>query len=341
MKVYVILVNFNGWRDTIECLESLCTIDYPDYRIVVCDNGSSDNSIQHLSEWAKVRLAEVDDTSDLSRLRGDGYEVITKNISEFSALSTKNPFLVIIDCFSNLGFGGGNNVGLRYVLARGDCSYVWLLNNDTVVDCDALKSLVARMKDEPSAGMCGSTLLYYGNRKRVQALGGGYYCKWIGLPWHIGRLKSVGRSFRSRSSERWMNYIVGASLLVSVDFIQAVGLMEEEYFLYFEELDWALRGKGKYTLAYAPESIVYHKVGASIGTSSNPATKSYTSDFYNVKNRILFTRKYFPYALPSIYLTLLFALILRVLCGKWERVIMIGRLIAGREPAVQPDGFRS
>jgi GT2 family glycosyltransferase len=124
-----------------------------------------------------------------------------------------------------------------------------------------------------------------------------------------------------------MNYVSGASLIVSRRFLQDVGLMCEDYFLYFEEADWAIRAKGRYSLAYAPKSIVYHKLGASIGTSSDPRKKSLVCDYYNIRNRIIFTRKFYPHALVSIYMVLMLSIMVRMLCGQWERIGMICRLM--------------
>lgn len=332
-KVYIILVNWNGHKDTIECLESIFLLNYEPFQVIVCDNGSADDSILRIEQWADTRLPELkafySGVQNPLKGKSPNYVVLSREDAERGLIPPHDPPLIIVDCRENLGFAGGNNVGLQYAIARCDFSYAWLLNNDTVVDSHALAKLVERMKDKPDAGMCGSTLLLYDRPEKVQALGGGYYCKWIGLPWHIGRLKTVRDSFSRERSERWMNYVIGASLLVSKDFIEAVGLMEEEYFLYFEELDWALRARGRFSLAYSPESIVYHKVGGTIGTTSNPATKSYICDFFNVRNRILFTRKYFPCALPSIYISLIGAMLLRALFWKWGRVLMIWKVITG------------
>ncbi len=334
MKVYIVIVNYNGWRDTVECLESVFRLEFTRYSVVVCDNGSSDGSLERIREWAETGAGQscrgADTVQNLTSPPVDKpipHQVYSRSEAEAGGRADSDPPLVLIDCGENLGFGGGNNVGLRYALSRNTFSHAWLLNNDTVVARKALSLLVARMEEESGAGMCGSTLLLYDNPEQVQAQGGGYYCKWIGLPWHLGRLRTVNNLAGKESVERWMNYVVGASLLVSKQFLLTVGLMEEDFFLYFEELDWALRAKGLFTLAYAPESVVYHKIGASIGTSSNPAAKSFTCDYYNVRNRLFFTRKYYPHALPSIYATLVVALLIRALYGKWERVAMIWRLI--------------
>jgi hypothetical protein len=312
-RIAIILVNWNGWRDTVECLESLLLLEYPDFRIVVCDNGSSDDSLQEFRSWA-----------DRHKLRYIGYQ---RAEAEAGGSPAVDPLLTFISNDENLGFAGGNNVGLRYALARGDADYYWLLNNDTVVEPDALNHLVFRIQQQPDIGICGSTVLLYHDRKRIQALGGGHYCRWIGLPWHYGFYSKWGKTINLKRAESRMNYVEGASMLVSRRFLDEIGLLCEEYFLYFEEADWAIRAKDRFDLAYAPGSIVYHKVGGSIGTSSNPAKMSYTSDYFNIRNRLLFTRRFYPEALPTVRLVIIGALLLRLCMGKWDRAMMIIRLL--------------
>lgn len=334
-SVYVLLINWNGWADTIECLESIFRNRYQGFRVIVCDNQSEDNSIEHIKAWAENRLDLVPKRNN--DIFHKSFPPVVKPLPyvEYSQEEAeaggrdndKDAGLIIIKNHKNLGFAGGNNVGLRYALSRNDFDYIWLLNNDTVIEPDALESLIARMKEMPDAGMCGSTLLYYDNPIRIQALGGGYYSRWLGLPWHLGRLKKATDAIDVKKVEAWMNYVVGASMLVSKDFLRDVGLMCEDYFLYFEETDWAIRAKGRYSLAYAPDSIVYHKVGRSIGTSSNPKKKSLLCDYYNIRNRLFFTRRYYPLALPTIYFVLLFTLMSRMVFFKCDRVKMIIRLM--------------
>lgn len=312
-RVCIILVNWNGWRDTLECLGSLLNLDYPDFRIVVCDNGSTDDSLPRLRSWAEERSA--------------GFAEYRRTEAETGGNPALDPLLALIENGENLGFAGGNNVGIRYALAR-SFEFCWLLNNDTVAEPDALAHLAARLEQQPAIGICGSTILHYHERKRIQALGGGRYYRWIGLPWHYGRFTmwEVGCRLQQQAESR-MNYVEGASMLVSRRFLLEVGLMSEEYFLYFEEADWAVRAKGRFALGYAPESVIYHKVGGSIGTSSNPAKKSFVCDFYNIRNRIRFARRYHPVTLPTVYLVLAGELMLRALCGKWDRAGMIARLM--------------
>ena len=122
-------------------------------------------------------------------------------------------------------------------------------------------------------------------------------------------------------------------MLVSRDFLSQVGLMCEDYFLFFEEVDWALRCKGLFKLVYAPDSLVYHKLGKSIGTASNPARKSAVCDYYSIRNRLVFTRKFFPTALVTIYPSLVFALLHRLTRRRYDLARMVWNVLLGREAA--------
>lgn len=340
----VVLVNWNGWADTIECLESVFRLDYPDVLVIVCDNGSKDQSLDRIKQWAEGSLnvlVAVDNP-----LRCYSWPPVAKPIdavvydraqAEGGGNEAERARLVLIDTGANLGFAGGNNVGLRYLLGHDDCDFIWLLNNDTVIDSKALQALVARMEEKSAAGMCGSTLLRYGAPDQVQARGGGWYCKWIGLPWHIGQLGTVDSPVDLERIESWMNYVVGASLFIRRELLENVGLLTEDYFLFFEELDLAMRSHKLFQLAYAPQSKVYHKVGRSVGTSSNPWKKSRVCDYYAIRNRLMFTRRFHPEALPTIYLSVLTALLVRLLAGNWSRAAMIWRLMKSPEQSTRID----
>lgn len=344
-RVYVLLVNWNGWADTLECLESVFRLDYPDYRVIICDNGSTDDSPSRIAAWvdgeilspAADRTGSKKSSSTVPVKKPITFTIYDRHQAEQGGDLSLDPELILVKTGDNLGFAGGNNVGLRYVLARNDCEYVWLLNNDTVVDPRALSALVARMTEKPAAGICGSTLVLYDRPERIQARGGGWYCKWIGLPWHIGQLERSSRQARPERVEKWMNYVVGASMLVSREFLDEVGLMCEDYFLYFEETDWVQRAAARFSLAYAPESLVYHKVGGSIGTRSHPRNKSPLCDYYAVRNRLLFTRRHCPVALPTVYLSLCAALLVRLAVGRFDLARTVYQLILGREiPPPEP-----
>lgn len=294
---YIVLLNWNGWKDTIECLESVFRLDYPHFRVIVCDNASRDNSLEHIKAWAEGRQAAAASSVVLrSAARPLAKPVAWVEYDREQAERGGDPAeqapLVLIQTGANLGFAGGNNVGVRYAQSRGDHGYVWLLNNDTVVEEDALSQLVRRLQQRPDAGMCGSRLVFYHRPDTVQAWGGSAYDEQHGYVVPIGHFQPATAQADVASIESQMAYVVGASMLMTKTFLDDIGLMTEDYFLYFEEIDWACRARGKYGLAYAHDSLVYHKEGGSIGSSST-ASQSMLAIHYLYRNRVRFIRRFY------------------------------------------------
>ncbi|MDD4721926.1 MAG: glycosyltransferase family 2 protein, partial [Acidaminococcaceae bacterium] len=228
-----------------------------------------------------------------------------------------NEPLILIETGNNFGFAGGNNVGLRFALAQNNFDYVWILNNDTVVCKDSLTELVNTMEADTSIGICGSKLMYYDTPIKVQSLGGKYN-KVLGISNHIV----------DKNDSLNIDYVVGASMLVSKVFIETIGFMQEDYFLYYEDLDWSVRGKKFFKLAYNLNSVVYHKEGASTGgNTKDKDNKSKISDYYSIRNRVFFTKKYFKWYLPTVYLGLVLTIVNRVRRKQYSRVWMILKII--------------
>jgi len=313
IRIYILLVNWNRWKDTIECLESVFRNDFPDYRVVVCDNGSEDGSVERIRAWAEGNLqVDLPESNPLRRLSHPPVpkpipyvEFDRKQAEAGGDLLDDSTRLILVQTGANLGFAGGNNVGLRYALARDDFEFAWLLNNDTVVEADALTRLVRRMEEDSRMGICGSTLPFYDRPSFLWARGGAVFCRWIPYARCISYGKPVSGSFRREDVERCMGYVAGASMLVSRPFLKDVGLLCEEYFLYYEEPDWAARARGRYTLGYTPESVVYHKVGASTSILGRSASGNRRLKEYVHRNALLYTRKHHPLALPTVWLSLL------------------------------------
>jgi len=314
--VYIIVLNWNGWRDTIECLESLIRLDYPNYTIVVCDNASSDDSWDQIRRWVCGDVTASCTNRQLAHLISPPVAKPIPSISHSSpdaSLNSPTPRcpLVLIQTGSNLGFAGGNNVGLRYALSHTDCKYFWLLNNDTVVKADSLSRMVEQMSSDQHLGICGSTLLDYASPQTIQTLGGKRYSSWNG--------RVLTRKHTMQLSSQSIDYVQGASMLVRREFLETVGLMEEGYFLYFEEIDWAMRSRGRFRLGYAPLSIVYHKEGASIGTHTRRQQRSLLAEHYATRNRLLFTRKFYPALVPSVLGCVILSFVHRLLVGDLSR----------------------
>ncbi|MFZ9888375.1 MAG: glycosyltransferase family 2 protein [Myxococcota bacterium] len=303
-RVCVVVVNWNGWRDTVECLESLLALRAVDVEVVVVDNGSTDDSIARLQAWASGEEPFSPNHEDrpppilcAPREKPIRLHVATEDDAARQPCSgrttTGGQGVVLLPLRQNGGFAAGVNAGLRYALSDGSFTHVWVLNNDVVVEPDALAALLHRMKQVPSAGMCGSTVCFYDEPGRVHAFGGARYFSSLGLVMHIGRFLGKRRHIAPDDIEGKMAYVFGASMLVSRQMLEQVGLMEAGYFLYFEELDWALRARDHFSLAYAPQSIVYHKAGATAGSSRRITARSARSEYFLVRNRLWLTKRYF------------------------------------------------
>ncbi|WP_295995289.1 glycosyltransferase family 2 protein [Rugamonas sp.] len=338
--VCVVLLNWNGWRDTVECLESVLRSDYPNFRVVVCDNASSDGSLERIKAWADGTLAAGAATPAFDRLRGTAlarplrYIELDRAAAERDRAETgadadsETAALTLIATGANLGFAGGNNVGLRHALADPRNEYFWLLNNDTVIEADALRRLVEHLRADPGAGICGSTLRHYYAPQRVQALGGSSYRALRCRAMPVGADQPAAAAIDGAAVERQLAYVNGASMMLSRSFLRDVGLMAEDYFLYYEEFDWARRAAGRYRLAYAPLSVVYHKEGGSIGTAGRGKISA-VALYYLQRNRIKFMRRFYAARLPLLYLNMLLEMARALLRRdffeiKWSLIAMLG-----------------
>ena len=333
-RVYVVLLNWNGWRDTIACLESLLSLEYDNVSVIVCDNASSNESMDRLREWPLGHQSDelaVGPMGSLvaSRQRSrPGWRELTREQAETPATGAVDVNdWALIQTGANLGFAGGCNVGLRHALARGDADYVWLLNNDTVVAPTALNELVQVANASPQPGITGSTLLFYDRPDTVQALGGGTFNRWRAMTQHIGEGLShrAAQAAGAKVVQDRLAYVVGASMLVSKEFIKRVGLLHEAYFLYFEELDWAERAKRAnppFAMGYAAGSLVYHRVGASAGT----AARSLSSIAFLNRSRMMFMKRFYPRLLPVARMQLGWESVKAALKGRLAEAAVLSRI---------------
>jgi len=331
VKSCVVILNWNGWKDTIECLESVFRLDASGFSVIVCDNASTNGSLEKIKEWAKGELQAGSVNQQQSHLstppfpKPVHYIELTREQAESGAIFSEAR-LTLIQTGANLGFAGGSNVGLRYALGDPDCEYFWLLNNDTVVEPDSLSAIVRLMQSRPGIGLCGSLNLSYYNPREVQVQGGKPYCRWTARV-HTLPLRTVDELDANPAP---MDFVSGASMLASRAFLKNVGLMEESYFLYFEELDWAMRAKGKFKLGYARESIIYHKEGATIGSHRDRMKRSLLSEKFLTRSRVLFTKRFLPWALPSVLVTVCLAAGYRAWRGDFERAkLMLKSMLEG------------
>ena len=263
-RITVIVLNWNGAADTLRCLASLKAMAQPLPDILVVDNHSGDDSVAQI-----LRV---------------------------------HPALTILQTGANLGFGGGCNAGIRHALTQG-ADYIWLLNNDTLVEADTLSAMVQTMAQHHTAGAVGSVIYDMDVPTRVQVWGGGLVQRWLGR----------ARPLRGPGEPA---FISGASMLLRVDALRQVGLFDEQrFFMYWEDTDlgFRLRARG-WTLAVAPQSRVWHRLSASLGQGSAQL------DAYFMRSAVRFLRLHAPcppLAITSLASTLLLK---RILLGHWHRV---------------------
>ena len=329
MRTAIIIVNWNGWQDSIECLSSvvgsgaLSNVD-----VWLVDNESSDGSVDYIVQWCQHPLPQGNWRTLPGVHHVDGSESVNCRVWQadgHAAPTLPGVQVNIVKSGRNLGFAGGNNVGIA-AAGLDRYSHFWLLNNDTVMAGDALEHLLRRAAAEPVIGMVGSTLVYYADPERVQALGGGWFDKRAMRAGHIGestRLAAVSSDAATiQAVEAQTAYVIGASMLVTVEFVRDVGPMCEDYFLYFEELDWAFRSASRYRMAYAPLSFVFHKAGAS--------TMQKQSEFsLNLlyRNRVRFTGRFLPASLRTLRRALAWEMVRHLIKGRWMSARLVIRTL--------------
>jgi GT2 family glycosyltransferase len=302
----IILVNWNGRDHTIECLESLMRLDSGDFDVVIVDNGSADGSIAAIEAWADAgagtgtpESAQWKDGPPWPLLPTERVHVPGVRVIDCAAVADASPDgtrITIIAANANLGFAGATNLGLAFGARDPDARYFWLLNNDTVVAPDSLTLLVEKAAARPDAGIIGATLLYYHQPDMVQGLGGLMDVK-RALASHIGLGLSADALPDEAAVEAQMTYVMGASMFVRRSVYDATGGMSEDYFLYFEEPDWAQRLPRGVHQAVCLAAKVYHKEGGTIG--SNSLTRaSDTSLYYLIVNSLRFYARYHRASLP-------------------------------------------
>ena len=296
-RVAVVVVNWQGWADTVACLESLLLLDTPETGIFVCDNASADASVVRLREWAVARLPALNSRRAALGLAAMRFRDLT---GPGDPTEPSLHAVTLIETGANLGYAGGTNVGLRAALKE-DYGFFWVLNNDTEVLPDSLDCLLARLQEEAGIGLCGSTLVYFDRPDLVQNLGGGGFDRLKGRGVPLGFRTPLSAPVDRDTVERRLAYVNGASVLVRRSFLERVGFMAEDYFLYWEEVDWAMRGRGQFRLGYAPRSIVRHKVGRSIGTNDF-GDSSPLSQYYYTRNRLRICWRFAKMGLPFAFL---------------------------------------
>lgn len=264
-KISIILLNYNGVKDTKECINSIITNQENNkqfnYDIIVVDNNSSDNSI--------VELKKID-------------------------------YIKLIELKNNGGFAFGNNIGIKYALDNG-ADYIFLLNNDTIITKDCISKLYNEIKKHEDIGIIGARVMFYDNKNLIN-----YYDGKIN--WFKGTATINGKSkiYKEKNKQFiYTNFMTGCCMLIRRKVLDKVGLLPEEYFMYYEDVDFCVQvQKAGYKLGVCLDSIIYHKESSSSGGAGSPFAIQ-----WNTRNRLIFIKKYKCYGI----LTKLFFYATRVL----------------------------
>lgn len=244
--VCVIIVNYNGKKDTEECVKSILDCKYSNVKIIIIDNNS------------------------------------TYNVIEYNEIINKEKCTIIYNK-RNLGFAGANNIGIKYAKEHYSPNYYLIINNDTVVSENFLEPLILGFEQNNNIGITTGKIYYY-DEPQLLWFGGSYYdknlceCKIDGIGHIDSELYNIEKNIPFATACLW---------LVSDKVIEDVGLMDEGYFLYYEDADYCERIKQKgYYIRYIPRSFIYHKESR----STKKGSKLY--NYYNTRNYLIFISKY-------------------------------------------------
>lgn len=261
-KVYAIIVNWNGERDTIACLDSLLALDYADCCVVISDNGSRPESLQALREWRDGHFPSC----------------------ESGGLAS----LDILENGGNLGFTGANTVGINYAL-KNTADYVLFLNNDTIVTPDFLTKMVKEGEADPAVGIIGCKI-YAGTpdlpgKPRIWTLGGYSFIR--GMPINIGGGEYDDPKWRGTKTQPLIN---GCCMLIKRRVIESIGVQDDRLFFGMDDVEYSLRASRqgwKNIVVY--DAAIYHAGSQSVSPRSGLQV------YYNFRNALQFRSRAFPW----------------------------------------------
>jgi GT2 family glycosyltransferase len=325
----ILLVNYNNYEFTIECLESITKAKPSDtfkVRIIIVDNSDTNSSNDSLMSWCKGEHMNIQ-TNFPDWVNPQNCGLIDHQIlneTDIYRNKFRDTYITVIKQYRNDGFAAANNLGINYLMNTSNWNWIWILNNDTVIEPNAIANLGSRLKTIPDTiGIVGTKLFYYDRPDLMQGIGGKYN-PYLTTIKHIGSFeKDNGQYDLNYNYEKKVDYPIGASMLVRRSLLEDVGMMNEEYFLFFEELDWTLRAKkAGWQVGFIPSVEVYHKEGGTINRTTESGS-SLLSDKCNSVNRIKIAFRFFPLLLPFAVMGALVIIINRIRRRQYDRIIPI------------------
>ncbi len=255
----IVLVNYNNYEDTIESVDSLLVASVPSSSIIVVDNNSQNNSVKEI----------------------------------------KNKFedIYLIKSSKNLGFSGGNNLGIKYALKH-NFKFIVLLNNDTIVEKNAIQILTKEMQSDDFLGIATGLIKYFPEKDKIWYNGGKLIpSRGLAIHYNYGDNSTI----LAKCNNRKVDFVSGCYLCIRSSVIDKLGLLSEDYFLYLEDIDYSARAKKLgVNIGYFPKSIIYHKSRGEKLLTENQL-------YYSIRNRKLLIQKHF-----SIFASIYFSFVILV-----------------------------
>ena len=278
-SIGAIIVTFNAADVIGECLDSLLAQTGAVPWIVVVDNTSTDATVATVRNWAVGR--------------GDGTLSEATEVSAAAGQAGRTR-VVMLHSGANRGFAGGVNLGLAVLAKVPMIRHFWVLNPDAFADAGATTAILGAAAENPHYGIIGGRVCYAEPPHRIQ-IDGGTINRWTGVTGNINLGAEAATARLPDASD--LDFVTGANLVASRGFYDRVGPMKEDYFLYYEEADWALR-RGSLPIVLAPGFTVFHHAGTAIGSPTLERIASPFSFWFKYRSRMLFVRRFYPVALP-------------------------------------------
>lgn len=293
MATGVVIVTYNAEEIILDCLESLLASADADLRIVVVDNASKDNTITTIQNWAA-------DPSDWVQAKGEFFTSVKHGpITLVSTLPERGgKEITLIQSPLNTGYAGGVNIGLKLLRESDEIDYFWVLNPDCVTENKTAATLVNFAEKTGNFSLIGGRVYLNEPPLTIQADGGQInFLTGICNPHNLMR---QGLDVPAPANDT-LDYVSGAHMFASRMFLDQAGLMDEDYFLYYEEIDWCCR-RGDLPMLLCTDAAVHHHGGHSLGSAHVDRGPSAMAAYFMGRSRMRFMRIHKPMVLPVVYL---------------------------------------
>ncbi len=289
-KISIIILNWNGCKDTVECLESVYKINYDNYNVILVDNASDDDSIEKIREFSsKIKIRNNSNVSNIDALEYEENE-IDSVVGERDRIKE----LILLKNSENYGFAKGNNIGIKFAFRGFKPDYILSLNNDTIVDENFLSELIKTSEKYEDVGIYSPKLLNADNHKLIDSTG--HIISW-------GRIVDRGYGKVDKHQYDDKNKVMGAkgaAALYKREMLESIGLFKESFITSYEDAELSWRAsKNSWKAIYVPKSVVYHKGERSIKKDNSKFSYFWglslrnmavtVKEYGNLNQKILFT----------------------------------------------------